>query len=60
MRLSFNFHPGPLPLQMYQKNPVRYEYVLTKKEKDLRLVLRALAEWGKTYYPGTEVFKPHG
>jgi len=56
MRLSFNFHPGPLPLQMYQKNPVRYEYVLTKKGEDLRLVLQALAEWGKTYYPGTESF----
>ena len=51
---------GFLTQQVYQKNPVRYEYVLTKKGEDLRQVLQALVEWGKTYYPGTEVFKPYG
>lgn len=44
--------------QAYQQKPVRYEYVLTKKGEDLRPVLQALVKWGKTYYPGTRVFKP--
>jgi len=41
---------------VYQQKPMRYEYALTKKGEDLRLVLEALAQWGKTYYPGTQVF----
>lgn len=44
--------------QAYQQKPVRHEYVLTKKGEDLRPVLQALVKWGKTYYPGTKVFKP--
>ena len=43
--------------KIYQQKPIRHEYVLTTKGKDLRLVLQALANWGKTYYPGTKVFE---
>lgn len=43
--------------QAYQQKPIRYEYVLTKKGKDLKPVLQALVKWGKTYYPGTKVFE---
>lgn len=50
---------GFVTQQIYQKNPVRYEYVLTKKGEDLRLVLQALVEWGKKYFPGTKSFKAH-
>ena len=37
----------------YQDKPVRYEYSLTDKGKDLRKVLKALKEWGLKYIPGT-------
>jgi len=39
----------------YQDKPVRYEYSLTDKGKDLRKVLKALKEWGLKYIPGTSV-----
>ncbi|UJP05114.1 MAG: helix-turn-helix transcriptional regulator [Nitrosomonas sp.] len=41
--------------QAYQQKPVRYQYVLTQKGKDLRPILQALVKWGKTYYPGSRV-----
>ena len=41
----------------YQQNPIRYEYVLTKKGEELRPVLQALITWGLAYYPGTQVFE---
>ncbi|MDP1614648.1 MAG: helix-turn-helix domain-containing protein [Methylococcales bacterium] len=50
---------GLLTQQVYQKKPIRYEYVLTAKGEDLRMVLQTLAEWGRTYYPGTKVFTAH-
>ncbi|WP_295625191.1 helix-turn-helix domain-containing protein [uncultured Nitrosomonas sp.] len=50
---------GILTRQIYQKKPIRYEYVLTAKGEDLRLVLQALAEWGKTYYPSAKAFMAH-
>ena len=37
----------------YQDNPVRYEYRMTHKGKDLGKVLGALKEWGLKYIPGT-------
>ena len=43
--------------KIYQKNPIRYEYVLTQKGEDLRPVLQALKKWGLAYYPGTRVFE---
>ncbi len=50
---------GIVTQQAYQHKPLRYEYVLTKKGEDLRPVLEALVQWGKTYHPGTRVFKSH-
>jgi DNA-binding HxlR family transcriptional regulator len=41
----------------YQQKPLRYEYLLTEKGNDLRAVLEAMVKWGKTYYPGTLVFR---
>ena len=43
----------------YQQKPLRYEYALTQKGEDLKLVLEALVKWGKTYFPGTQVFNTH-
>lgn len=38
----------------YQDNPVRYEYLLTRKGKELGKVLRVLVIWGEKYIPGTK------
>ena len=37
----------------YQKNPIRYEYRLTKTGRSLGPVMRAIAHWGNEYIPGT-------
>lgn len=50
---------GIVVQQAYQQKPLRHEYRLTKKGEDLRPVLEALVKWGKIYYPGSIVFKPH-
>jgi DNA-binding HxlR family transcriptional regulator len=39
----------------YQSNPKRYEYLLTKKGKDLLPVLQEIAKWGNKYIEGTYV-----
>lgn len=36
----------------YQERPVRYEYTLTGKGKELGGVLLALVRWGKKHIPG--------
>ena len=41
--------------QVYQQKPVRCQYILTQKGKDLRPVLQALVTGGKIYYPGSKV-----
>jgi DNA-binding HxlR family transcriptional regulator len=40
----------------YQSNPLRYEYYLTEKGRDLQPVLEALVKWGKKHIPDTVVF----
>ncbi|MGH8821452.1 MAG: winged helix-turn-helix transcriptional regulator [Rhodoferax sp.] len=37
----------------YQQRPVRYDYTLTPKGRDLGDVLLAFVRWGKQYIPGT-------
>lgn len=37
----------------YQDKPVRYDYRMTAKGKDLGKVLKALKDWGLKYIPGT-------
>ena len=49
---------GLVNRQAYQQNPVRYEYVLTDKGKDLKPILQAIIRWGKRHYPDTMVFAP--
>jgi DNA-binding HxlR family transcriptional regulator len=42
----------------YQKNPVRYEYRLTRKGKDLWPVIKAIAGWAKKHLPGVGTAPP--
>jgi len=37
----------------YQHNPVRHEYYLTEKGRDLRPMIMAMVNWGLKYIPGT-------
>lgn len=46
---------GFLTQQAYQQKPLRYQYTLTQKGKDLGPVLQALVNWGKVYYPNSKV-----
>ncbi len=46
---------GIVKRELYQTNPPRAEYFLTRKGADLAPVLRALRDWGKQYIPGTVV-----
>lgn len=39
----------------YQDKPVRYEYRLTEKGKDLGKTLKALRDWGLKHIPGTSI-----
>ena len=45
---------GILEKRPYQEHPVRYEYCLTAKGRDLGLVLKALVNWGEKHLPGTK------
>ena len=47
---------GLIRRRAYQRNPVRYEYVLSKRGKDLEPILEAIIVWGKRQYPGTKKF----
>lgn len=44
---------GLVKRELYQENPPRAEYFLTRKGADLLPVLRAMREWGKLHIPGT-------
>jgi DNA-binding HxlR family transcriptional regulator len=47
---------GLIKRRAYQRNPIRYEYLLTEKGKALEPILEAIIVWGKKQYPGTERF----
>ena len=55
-RLKLLAVSGLVTRRTYQKKPVRYEYVLTKKGKGLEPVLETLIVWGQKHFPGTIVF----
>lgn len=38
---------------LYQPHPQRYHYALTRKGKELALILRPLAKWSNRHYPET-------
>jgi DNA-binding HxlR family transcriptional regulator len=37
----------------YQQHPVRYEYYLAEKSRDLEPAMRAIIDWGLKHVPGT-------
>ncbi|NOX76734.1 MAG: helix-turn-helix transcriptional regulator [Gammaproteobacteria bacterium] len=38
----------------YQTHPIRYEYTLTTKGKDLGSILKAIVIWGEKHIPGSK------
>ena len=40
----------------YCDKPLRYDYQLTEKGKDLQPILEAMVAWAGKYIPGSEVF----
>lgn len=50
-RLVLLEREGLISSHAYQRNPLRYEYRLTKKGAELLPVLQAMATWSKTHIP---------
>ena len=46
---------GIIEKRPYQKTPVRNEYTLTRRGKELRPILMELIRWGNAYIEGTVV-----
>ena len=46
---------GIIGKRPYKKNPVRYEYILTRRGEDLRSLLMEMIRWGNTHITGTIV-----
>lgn len=46
---------GIIEKRPYQKTPVRYQYILTRRGIDLRPLLVEMVRWGNTYIEGTFV-----
>ena len=44
---------GIIEKQPYQQKPVRYEYLLTEKGEDLKLVMKSMVKWSNTHISGT-------
>jgi len=52
---------GIVEKKPYQQRPVRYEYILTDKGRDLGQVLKAVVQWGEKHIPGSKaMMKPKG
>jgi DNA-binding HxlR family transcriptional regulator len=49
---------GLIEKTSYQTRPVRYDYKVTRKGRDLWRVLEAIATWSNTYIDGTNVPPP--
>ncbi len=45
---------GIIEKKPYQDKPVRYEYSLTKKGRDLGPVLKAMVKWGEKHIQGSK------
>jgi DNA-binding HxlR family transcriptional regulator len=50
-RLKRLIEAGILERRPYQKNPVRYEYHLTEKGRQLGPIIRDLKNWGERFLP---------
>ncbi len=46
---------GIIEKRPYQKTPLRYEYILTRRGEDLRPLLMEMIRWGNTHIKGTFV-----
>ena len=46
---------GLIRKELYQDNPPRAEYFLTRKGADLGPVLQAMGQWGEKYIPGVVI-----
>ena len=46
---------GIIEKRPYQKNPLRYEYILTPRGEDLRPLVMEMIRWGNTHIEGTFV-----
>lgn len=53
-RLSRLVAEGLLEKQLYQREPARYEYVLTEKGRDFFGVLAAMSAWGDRWLAGED------
>jgi DNA-binding HxlR family transcriptional regulator len=53
-RLKTLVQEGVVERRAYQRDPVRYEYVLTRKGVELMNVLLALMDWGDRWISGEE------
>lgn len=49
-RLDMLQTEGILVREQYCEHPPRYQYVLTKKGRELQNVIQKMAEWGGKYY----------
>jgi DNA-binding HxlR family transcriptional regulator len=54
VRLKKLVDEGIFEKRLYSKHPERYEYVLTEKGNDLRIVLAAIATWGTRWTKGKD------
>ena len=52
-RLKHLIAEGLIQKQEYQNRPVRYNYSLTEKGRDLSGVMNAMLVWGNKHLPGT-------
>ena len=55
-RLNKLLNDGLIIRHAYQRNPTRFEYLLTEKGKGLEPILEAILVWGKKKFPGTKRF----
>src|SRR5215470_9571378 len=53
-RLKKLVDAGIFEKRLYSKHPERYEYLLTEKGADLRVVLAAFANWGTRWTRGKD------
>ena len=44
----------------YQERPLRYEYLLTPKGRELGAVLKAMVKWGEKHVPGSKAMRSLG
>jgi DNA-binding HxlR family transcriptional regulator len=50
---------GIVAKTVYCEKPVRYQYALTEKGRDLVPVLEAMVDWAVKHIPGVKVFPRH-